>query len=375
MDSLSYSEFSRGIFNKLSGDKRIPMTGSIEVTRRCPLKCAHCYNNLSLGDQQSRNRELTYEEHCRILDEITEAGCLWLLYTGGEILARPDFLDIYTYAKQKGLLITLFTNGTLLTPEIADYLAEWRPFSIEITIYGRTKATYELVTGVPGSYERCLRGIHLVKERGLPLKLKTMAITLNKHEIWEMKKFAENDLGTEFRFDAMINPRIEHSKGPLVVRLTPDEVVALDLQDPKRTTEWMKFCEKFNGIALSPDRRNHLYQCGGGSNSFAIDPYGKMNLCLLSTDHAYDLRTGSFQVGWQESLAKVLRQKVTKQTKCFSCEIKSMCGMCPANAELENGDSEEPVDFMCQVAHLRAKALGLRVTPHGDCKHCSVTAR
>jgi hypothetical protein len=44
--------------------------------------------------------------------------------------------------------------------------------------------------------------------------------------------------------------------------------------------------------------------------------------------------------------------------------------MCPANGELENNDPEEPVDFFCRVAHLRAHALGLTVPPHGDCEHC-----
>src|SRR6185503_239215 len=103
--------------------------------------------------------ELTLDEHRRILDQMAAAGCLWLLYTGGEILARRDFLDIYTHAKRNGFLITLFTNGTMITEKVADYLAEWRPFSVEITVYGRTRATYERLTGVPGSYDKCMRGI------------------------------------------------------------------------------------------------------------------------------------------------------------------------------------------------------------------------
>ncbi len=108
---------------------------------------------------------------------------MWLLFTGGEIFARKDFLDIYTHAKKRGLLITLFTNGTQITPAIADYLADWRPFAIEITLYGRTRETYERLTRVPGSFDRCMRGIRLLKERGLPLKLKTVAVTINRHEM------------------------------------------------------------------------------------------------------------------------------------------------------------------------------------------------
>ena len=350
--------------------QRVPTNGSIEVTRRCNLRCAHCYNNLPLGDQEALRNELTYEEHCRIIDEITQAGCLWLLYTGGEIFVRKDILDIYTYAKKKGLLITLFTNGTLITPEIADYLVQWRPFSIEITLYGRTKKTYERVTGIPGSYNRCMRGIRLLMERGLPLQLKTMALTFNKHEIWDMKRFVEGHLGLEFKFDAMINCRIDCSKSPLAVRITPEEVVALDLQDPKRVAEWKRFAAEFNGPVKSAEHVDDLYHCGGGISSFAVDPSGMLSNCAFSRGDTYDLRKGGFQEGWENFLLKVSQKKITRQTKCAACEIKAMCGMCPANGELESGDAEEPVDFLCQVAHLRAYALGLSVSPHGDCEYC-----
>ncbi len=171
-----------------------------------------------MGDREARRGEMTVAEHRRLLDELAEAGCLWLLYTGGEIFARHDFLDIYTYAKQKGFLVTLFTNGTLITPRIADYLAEWRPFAIEITLYGATRETYEALTGIPGSYDRCLRGIRLLQERGLPLALKTVAISINKHEIGAMKE-AGRRAGRPFKFDAMMTPRIDCSQSPLAVRL------------------------------------------------------------------------------------------------------------------------------------------------------------
>ena len=369
MEIQGYTDWSLGVHQRVTA-QRVPISGTIDVTTRCNLTCAHCYNNLPLGDHEARLSELTYEEHCRILDEITEAGCLWLLCTGGEIFARKDFLDIYTYAKQKGLLITLFTNGTLITPEIAEYLVEWRPFSIEITLYGRTKKTYERVTCIPGSYERCMRGIRLLTERGLPLKLKTMAITLNKHEIWDMKRFVDEDLGLELKFDAMINCRIDCSKRPLAVRLSPEEVVELDLQEPKRIAEWKRFAAQFNGPVRTPEHSNQLYHCGGGVNSFAINPSGMLSACVLSCEDNYDIREGSFQQGWEEFLLKVHQKKITRPTKCVKCEIRPMCGMCPANGELENRDPEEPVDFLCQVAHLRAYALGLPVAPHGECEYC-----
>ena len=175
--------------------RRAPVEVSIEVTRRCPLECLHCYNNLPMGDVEARRRELTFEEHCRLLDELVEMGCLWILYTGGEIFARKDFLDIYTEAKKRGFIITLFTNGTLINERIADHLAEYPPFAVEITLYGATRETYEALTGIRGSFDRCMKGIRLLKERNLPLKLKTVPTTINQHEVFEMKRFADVELG------------------------------------------------------------------------------------------------------------------------------------------------------------------------------------
>ncbi|MGD0500599.1 MAG: radical SAM protein [Bryobacteraceae bacterium] len=368
LEGQSYQDFSLRLHNEMV-TQRVAANASIEVTRRCPLECVHCYNNLPMGDLEAKRGELTYEEHCRILDEMAEAGCLWLLYTGGEIFARKDFLDIYTYAKKKGFIVSLFTNGNLITPKIADYLAEWLPFSIEITLYGGARETYERLTGIPGSYDRCMRGIQLLRERKLPLALKTVAISINKHEIGEMKRFAE-ELGLSFKFDGMMNPRIDCSQSPLAVRLQPWEVVKMDLEDPERVAEWKKFAARFNGPANPPERSDEVYHCGGGINGFAIDPEGKMTICVLSHVDCYDLRQGSFREGWDHFLHQVRRKKITRVTKCTACEIKAMCGMCPANGELESGDPEAPVEFLCHVAHLRAAAMDIPVPAHGDCAYC-----
>lgn len=363
-----YADFSAEFHAKLHAT-RTPSDVTIEVTHRCPLTCAHCYNNLPMGDAAARRGELSLDEHRRLLDELAEAGCLWILYTGGEIFARHDFLDIYTAAKRKGFLVTLFTNGTLVTPRIADYLAEWRPFAIEITLYGATRETYEALTGIPGSFNRCLRGIRLLKERGLPLALKTVAVSINKHEIGAMKALAR-ELGVHFKFDAMMTPRIDCSQSPLEVRLQPWEIVKMDLEDPARVAEWRKLAERFARDVKPHPRGQDVYQCGGGIDGFAIDPEGKMSICVISQRDKYDWRGGSVAEGWNHFLRTVRAKPATQVTKCTACEIRDMCGMCPANAELESGDPEAPVDFLCHVAHLRARTMGIPVPPHGDCEYC-----
>lgn len=368
MEQLSYGEFSADLHKRQSGE-RVPLQVSIEVTRRCPLECQHCYNNLPMGDLDAKRRELTKEEHFRVLDELVEMGCFWLLYTGGEIFARKDFLEIYTYAKKKGFLITLFTNGILVNEQIADYLKEWPPFAIEITLYGRTRETYEALTMIPGSYDRCLRGIKLLKERGLPLRLKTVATSINKHEVMAMRRFAEEDLGVEFKMDGQINPRIDCSQSPLAVRLTPEEVVALDMAVPKVRSEYLTMVKR--DLDAPPTPSPTVYSCGGGMNSFAVNAYGEIGICVISQQETFSVRQSGVQAVWEDALLRLRNRKRTRMTKCAQCRIQSLCGMCPANGEMENGDRESPVEFLCHIAHLRAAVIGIEVPMHGACEFCT----
>jgi radical SAM protein with 4Fe4S-binding SPASM domain len=369
LESIPYGDWRLGLQSRIAA-KRVPINGTIELTRRCNNNCVHCYNNLAAADATAREYELDTEQWLQLIDQMSAAGCLWFLMTGGEILLRPDFWEIYAHAKRNGLLVTLFTNGTLITEDVADLLAGSRPFSIEITLYGHTPETYERVSRTPGSYRRCLRGIRRLLDRQLPLKLKTMVLTTNRAELWDMKRFVEQELGLPFKFDAIINPRCDGSCGPLTERLPPAKVVELDLLDSERIKEWRKFDRYFNHpMNETPDSRR-LYRCGGGDKSFAVDPYGQLRMCVLSSASAYDLRSGSFRNGWDQFLAAQRQKPARRTTKCTRCRIHAMCGVCPANAELECRDAESPVDFMCRVAHLRAYTMDIAVTPHGPCEYC-----
>jgi radical SAM protein with 4Fe4S-binding SPASM domain len=369
LEQLSYGAFSADLHQRQAGE-RVPLQVSIEVTRRCPLECLHCYNNLPMGDMDAKRREMTKEEHFRVLDELVEMGCFWILYTGGEIFARKDFLEIYTYAKQKGFLITLFTNGTIINEQIADYLAEWPPFAIEITLYGRTRETYEALTAIPGSYDRCMRGIELLRSRKLPLKLKSVATSINKHEVLTMRQFAEEDLGVEFKIDGQINPRIDCSQSPLAVRLTPEEVVALDMAAPKAMSEYRKLAIRDLENPPNLAEIDTMYFCGGGMNGFAINAYGEVGICVISQQETFSVRGGGVKQVWEGALLGLRNRKRTRVTKCVQCRIQSLCGMCPANGELENADRESPVEFLCHAAHLRAAVIGVDPPPHGECDFC-----
>jgi radical SAM protein with 4Fe4S-binding SPASM domain len=372
IESVSYFDFHGRLDGRWT-DRRIPLFGMIEVTRRCPQACVHCYNNQPLGDAREAVRELSLAEHCRIVDEIAEAGCLWLTYTGGEIFAREDFLDIYAHARSRGLLVTLFTGGTLITPLVADRLARQRPHKVEITVYGRTRETHERVTRVAGSYDRCMQAIGLLADRSIPYELKTMVMSLNRHELPQLRQLAEAELGVKFRFDPMLVPRIDRSRGPLDLRLSASEVVALDVGDAKRARGFTETGRPTEGCGLD-GAATDLYQCRAGINAFGIDPYGGLSVCLFTPSAAYDLRAGSFREGWNGALLADRSRKLTRPVRCTGCSIRRLCGSCPPGSEMENGDPEEPVAHSCEVAHLRAQAFCIPVKPHGQCEYCTMAA-
>jgi radical SAM protein with 4Fe4S-binding SPASM domain len=347
---ITYSEFGRLIRAK-TAQVRYPYSCCIEITPECNLRCVHCYVSHCKWEEPV----LRYQEWCHIIDQIVDEGCLWLLITGGEPLLHPDFLDIYKYAKKKGMFVSLFTNGTLITPEIADAFTEYQTRGVEITLYGATKKTYEKVTGVAGSYERCIRGIELLLERKIPLSLKTVAITINKDEVMAMKEYALK-LGLKFKWDPNIMPRLDHRMEPVKFRLTPEEIIKLELEFPERLDDWHKFCTTHWG----PFSEEALYLCGAGKQSCFIDPYGKLSLCVSARSQNYDLRRGSFHDGWHKFFPEILNQKASPENKCQKCELSALCGRCASWAEMETGDPNGVVEWLCNLAHCRVKALGLK---------------
>jgi radical SAM protein with 4Fe4S-binding SPASM domain len=343
---LPLDQFGREVLEKWAKN-RVPLSGSMELDLRCNLQCHHCYR-----DGEWDPNVLKTEEVIGILDQIARAGTVWLLFTGGEIFLRRDFFDIYEHAVKRGLKMTLFTNGTMITEKIADRLASLPPYQIEITLYGYTQETYEKVTGIPGSREKCYHGVDLLVERNLPLKLKTVVIKTNQHEFMDMFRFAERQ-GVSFKWDTQINPNFDQSLTPCNVRLSPQEAVEFDFAIPRRYDEWRSYFDVRKNAATS-----RLFSCGAGSRTFHIDPYGKMKMCLLLRDPEFSLKEMTFQQVWDEMFPPVYSLLRTASHGCNSCNLYSLCGKCPAWSQLEKGSMEAKVDYSCEVGHRRAKKLG-----------------
>ncbi len=348
---VSYAAFTDRI-ESCASPERIPLEGSLELTFRCNFHCAHCYVNKPCGDMRAKRQELTTAEIEGISDEVVDLGCLWMLLTGGEPLLRPDFPDIYLRMKRKGLLVGLFTNGSLITPRIADLLAEWPPVELEISIYGSTKTVHERITGIPGSYRHCIRGIELLLTRKLRLRLKTVPTTLNYADMEGMRTLA-TAYGVEFRWDPLVNCRVDGTGNPRALRLSADQIVALDKQDPKRAAEYRKAFTQTGSTGPRPD----LFNCNAYRHSFHIDPYGNLLPCMMVRWPAYSLREGSFRQGWREAFPAMRNRGRIRSLPCDTCRLDAACDHCVGWAQVETGDPEGTVPFLCAIAQARAEAF------------------
>jgi radical SAM protein with 4Fe4S-binding SPASM domain len=337
--------------------RRLPVEGVLEPTFRCNLRCVHCYVNQPAGAVDEQAREVPTARLLSVIDEIAEAGCLNLLLTGGEVLLRPDFEELYRHALDRGLLVTVFTNGTLVTDRVADLFDRHRPLLVEVSLYGMTRETYERVTGVPGSFDRCLAGIRRLADRGVPLKLKTMALAWNAHEVGAMQAFAE-ELGVAFRYDGLLNARVDcgasrHGD----VQMPPRELLALELEDPVQRAKLESSAEDVRALSGRDLAFEQVYTCGAGQVSFTIDPYGRMQMCQLSRKAAFDLADESFATIWSDRFGALRARSWQTASACRTCNLQPLCGSCPGAAELESGDIEAQVPHFCEIAHLRAQAL------------------
>jgi radical SAM protein with 4Fe4S-binding SPASM domain len=363
VSSIEIQDFA--LWGKMKA-RRVPFSFGLEVTARCNNDCRHCYINLPAGDRAAREKELSLEEIKEIVDEAVSLGVLWCLITGGEPFLREDFFDIYLYLKRKGLLVSVFTNATLVTEEHVRLFKKYPPRDIEVSVYGVTKETYERVTRRPGSFAAFIRGLNLLFESGVKIRLKAMALRSNVAELPEISCFCRERTKDYFRFDPFLHLRFDgdlaRNKEIKSERLSPAEIVALERSDPERFQALEKGCDKLIVPEFSHIACNHLFHCGAGNGSFDLSYNGLFRLCssLWHPDCVYDLRKGSLTDAWYSFVPQVRDMRSDRREfleKCRVCPLINLCMWCPAHAHLETGEMDAPVSYFCKVAHARVEAL------------------
>lgn len=349
-----------------ANEKRIPFSLSFELTARCNQQCKMCYVCKPAHDRSAKEKELSALQWLTLAKEARDAGLFWVTLTGGEIFLREDFKEIYSGILELGLMVQIFTNGTLITPEMVKWLKTMPPYKISITLYGANSETCRQITGYKESYQRTVGVIDSLLEAGIPTEVKTTVVRANMHEFDQMCDFAIQRrvmLGVV----NYISPRREGMAGdPVGSRLIPEERIIYENKMNEHNAKMFKQSSEttvkvtdsvaegeMTKLRLNADRRdaNDAFDCTAGKSSAWITWDGRLTPCgLMSEPCAYPLETG-FLKAWRSIKDECM--KVPMCSECSTCKYIAFCERCPARLFTETGFCDKPAPYLCDIAKLR----------------------
>lgn len=314
-----------------------------EITPKCNFNCVHCYLH-----KHHCLKELSYEEIVNIIDILHQKEVLFLTLTGGEIFNRKDFLDIYLYAKKKGFIVELYTNGALIDEKIVEVFEKYPPLLVDISLYGSCEETYKKVTGASGAFGKIICNINALLAAGIRVSLKAPVLNLYYSEISKIKEIAES-LDIPFRTGFEIFPSIDNDDS--VQKYSVPLCDSLKYEFSEFAKRSRTFGEDDAEIVDLAEVRP-LFRCKLGRASCVIDYEGRMCPCMSFRHIGQKLNDGNFDVIWK-SFSQYPNMKASPEYKCLRCESYDYCDICPAMMEFVHGDPEYVDEHFCKSAKAR----------------------
>ena len=355
MDGLvTQSKIEEKIVQKATMNN-IPLSGGFELLPLCNMNCDMCFIRLSQEEVNKSGRIRNAEEWLSLAKEMKEAGTLFILLTGGEPLLYKEFKKLYKGLKDMGMILTLNTNGTLINEEMADFLAENKPRRINITLYGGSNDTYERLCHNPKGFDQTVRGIKLLKERNVDVK---MNVTVVKENLDDLPKIIETayKLDVPFETNTYMFPVTKGIKGDFnkESRLTPKEVAHTDIAlryNTETEESFMRnridFLNKYEYGKQVPPPEYTKAKCRAGRSSFWVDWRGNLCSCVFLEDINMDVFENGFEKSWNYIVEET--DKIRYPAKCNSCEKREICQTCIAAAYTETGSFDKSPNFLCKV--------------------------
>jgi len=348
---------------QFSKDKRPVVVWN--ATRRCNLKCIHCYSssqNVKYGD------ELNTNEGKRLISDLASFGSPVLLFSGGEPLLRRDLPELVQFAVDKGMRAVISTNGTLITKEKARVFSKIGLSYVGVSIDG-TKETHDLFRGLKGAYDASLRGIRNCQDEGIKVGVRFTITGKNYSEIPAIFDFIEKEdipracfyhLVYSGRGSALIEEDLSHTETRKVVdvimdrtrdlfeREMPKEILTVDnhadgpyiylrllKEDPKRAEEVLELLKMNEG--------NNSGR-GIGCVSWDGEVYADQFWRNISFGN---VRKRPFSEIWLDTTNELMEQLKDKKAhvkgRCATCRWLDVCGgNFRARAESVAGDIWAP---------------------------------
>ncbi len=339
----------------------IPISGTFELTPLCNFRCRMCYVRLDPEEMKRRGTLYPANAWLKMAREAVDMGLVRVSLTGGEILTRPDFAEIYSGLCEMGLLVSLMSNGYLLTKELTELLKEYPPSNVRFTLYGTSNETYERLCGVKNGFSRVMKSVDMLRQSGVPVSFAFTQTKVNYSDLNEAIEIARKlDTSIEIASDLTPAVRGAHSEAECL-RVSSDTRKAVrDLTEAER-----RHIE--DDVANTPEAKELLTgafgTCRHYRTFFFVDWNGDMESCaLMSHCHSRPFEVG-FKEAWNDMLSKLELIRVPQ--KCLSCIAYPLCTACPGRREVETGNVEGVPSRSCEDAFDRLSLIN-NADPHKE---------
>ncbi len=314
----------------------------IDLTNHCNERCIHCYHPF---DQYDYSKEMSFEDVCQLVDRLEELGVFSLVLSGGEALLRKDIFDIMEYISNKGMMITLFTNGVLLTEETVQKLHQYRIKLISISLYADIPEVHDKITAIKGSFERTLEGINRLKEHGIPFELKCVVLAENADRVEQIREFGKKiNYGKESKLDFSLCGKLDGDCSVYDHRVSNEVIKKIFTSDPDR----------YIGSRELLQRSPKQHPCGAGryglycSADGNIYPCVSFRLFLCNYRELDNIHTNTVLRRW-------LNTRISDFSECFKHDYCNYCvEQCAGNNLIENNDYLNSKISHCERAKIIA---------------------
>ncbi len=321
-----------------------PALVSWNLTRKCNLKCPHCY--MSAGEKE--DNELGTDECLRLIDEMVDLGTEMLILTGGEPLLRRDIYDIARYASDRGIWVVMGTNGVLVNDHVASKMVECGVKGVGISIDSLDPDKHNSFRGGPDAWKYSVRALDICRRHGLEVLVQTTVMDMNRHELPELIRFAQEKGAWSFNLYFLVQTGRGQQMNDLSAEDTDGLLRELVVQQESYRPMLVR-------AKCAPQYKQIAYEmgmgglesggCMAGTEYCRITPGGDVTPCPYMTEVAGNVRAGGLTGVWNESsVLQQLRDAKLLKGKCGRCEFSELCGGCRCRAYAAFGDylSEDP---------------------------------
>ena len=340
-----------------AGQRKIPLGGTFELTPLCNLSCRMCYVRMTARQVRDSGGLLTVEDWLRLADEARRLGTLYLLITGGEPFVYPGFDELYPQLIERGFIISVNTNGTLIDEKHVSFLAAKPPARVNITLYGASAQTYQSLCGDGSCYERAVAAIKRLTAAGVKVRINATFTQYNIHDREAIYEFADS-LKLPVSEAVYMFPPVRRDEAALerFSRLDPEYAGDLIFDRFRRTTDEAKLLRRCNaaaaqlasavGTTVLPPVGQPM-KCRAGRAAFWITYNGQMRACGMMPLPTADAVTSGFEKSWHMIVTET--EKITLAKECSACIYKEYCTICAAMAYCETGKFDKIPKYTCKM--------------------------